>query len=998
MDAIRKQSSGKMAERIQRRRPLTHKIIMAAVFMLCCLLDDVSASSSEMTWANSTKPAALEDGQCQDGLLIPMWRPYTNLSLGDRVARGLVYFIAMCYLFVGVSIVADRFMGAIETITSQEKEIRVKKPNGDVQIVVVRVWNETVANLSLMALGSSAPEILLSIIEVYAKNFEAGDLGPGTIVGSAAFNLFMIIGLCVYVIPDGQVRKIKHLRVFFVTATWSIFAYVWLYIILAVISAGVVEVWEGILTFLFFPMTILTAYIADRRLLFYKYISKQYRVNRRGVIVETEGFNQNDIEMASSSQKRDGPGGLMGIDNLGMKTFDEEEMNDDVREFEEHRREYIQLLRDLRKKHPDLDMRAIEALAREELANNGPKSRAFYRIQATRKLTGGSNLAKKAMDRAASDLSQVVTSPSVPDSRLGVPDGRIRIYFDPGHYTVMENVGEFAASVRRDGGDINQSVQVDYRTEDGSANAGTDYIAVQGTLTFLPGETLKTFNVCVIDDDVFEEDEHFYIRLSNARPTGTGGTGGRVSRSGSSLSNKYRDAHSTPVNGELAGSMNLNVAAAAANGSSSATRSLSAPAIQQQAAANDVDVELVAPFLATVMILDDDHCGIFNLADKDVELVESVGTYDVKVLRWSGARGRVAVPYRTLEGTAKEGKDYETNVGEIIFENNEIEKYISLQILEEDSYEKDVLFYLEIEEPRQLGDTPTAESLTNLPAGGLSYDQKVSLLGRPKLGENTRLQIRVKESKEFKNTVDKLVQRANASLVVGSSSWKEQFIEAITVNPSDDEDEDGEAKMPSCGDYVLHFLTLFWKILFAFVPPTDMSDGYVAFVVSIVLIGALTAVLGDLSSHMGCTVGLKDSVTAIAFVALGTSIPDMFASKVAAAQDQYADASVGNVTGSNAVNVFLGIGIAWSIAAIYRAWHGEVFVVPVGNLGFSVVLFCSTAMIALFVMMLRRSKLIGGELGGPRGYKIATSCLFVFLWLFYVLMSSLEAYGYIKGF
>lgn len=648
-----------------------------------------------MTWANSSKPGALEDGQCQDGLIIPMWRPYTNLSLGDRVARGLVYFIAMCYLFVGVSIVADRFMGAIETITSQEKEIRVKKPNGDVQIVVVRVWNETVANLSLMALGSSAPEILLSIIEVYAKNFEAGDLGPGTIVGSAAFNLFMIIGLCVYVIPDGQVRKIKHLRVFFVTATWSIFAYVWLYIILAVISVGVVEVWEGILTFLFFPMTILTAYIADRRLLFYKYISKQYRINRRGVIVETEGFsnNQNDIEMANKradGQQLGSPGG--GVDNLGMKTFDEEEMNDDVREFEEHRREYIQLLRDLRKKHPDLDMRAIEALAREELANSGPKSRAFYRIQATRKLTGGSNLAKKAMDRATSDLSQVVASPSVPDSRLGVSEGKIRIYFDPGHYTVMENVGEFAASVRRDGGDVSQSVQVDYKTEDGSANAGTDYIAVQGTLTFLPGETLKTFNVCVIDDDVFEEDEHFYIRLSNARPTGTGNGSGRVSRSGSSVSNsagKYRRelaqsggvVVTSPVNGDVpannSSSLSVQQQQQPANGSSSsaATRSLSAPAIQQQAVStlSEVDVELVAPFLATVMILDDDHCGIFNLADKDVELVESVGTYDVKVLRWSGARGRVAVPYRTLEGTAKEGKDYNTNVGEVVFENNEIE-------------------------------------------------------------------------------------------------------------------------------------------------------------------------------------------------------------------------------------------------------------------------------------------------------------------------------------
>ena len=46
-----------------------------------------------------------------------------------------------------------------------------------------------------------------------------------------------------------------------------------------------------------------------------------------------------------------------------------------------------------------------------------------------------------------------------------------------------------------------------------------------------------------------------------------------------------------------------------------------------------------------------------------------------------------------------------------------------------------------------------------------------------------------------------------------------------------------------------------------------------AFLVSILLIGALTAVIGDLSSHLGCTVGLKDTVTAIAFVALGTSIP-----------------------------------------------------------------------------------------------------------------------------
>lgn len=58
---------------------------------------------------------------------------------------------------------------------------------------------------------------------------------------------------------------------------------------------------------------------------------------------------------------------------------------------------------------------------------------------------------------------------------------------------------------------------------------------------------------------------------------------------------------------------------------------------------------------------------------------------------------------------------------------------------------------------------------------------------------------------------------------------------------------------------------------------------------------------------------------------------DTFASKVAAIQDKYADASVGNVTGSNAVNVFLGIGVAWSIAAIYHSYHGNYFRVKPGK-------------------------------------------------------------------
>lgn len=39
------------------------------------------------------------------------------------------------------------------------------------------VWNPSVANLTLMALGSSTPEILLSVIETCASGFYSGDLG-----------------------------------------------------------------------------------------------------------------------------------------------------------------------------------------------------------------------------------------------------------------------------------------------------------------------------------------------------------------------------------------------------------------------------------------------------------------------------------------------------------------------------------------------------------------------------------------------------------------------------------------------------------------------------------------------------------------------------------------------------------------------------------------------------------------------------------------------------
>ncbi len=83
-------------------------------------------------------------------------------------------------------------MSSIETITSRKRKIRYPVPGEkDKYLTVeVRLWNDTVANLTLMALGSSSPEILLSIIEIIGNRFEAGELGPGT--SKNIFTLFLI--------------------------------------------------------------------------------------------------------------------------------------------------------------------------------------------------------------------------------------------------------------------------------------------------------------------------------------------------------------------------------------------------------------------------------------------------------------------------------------------------------------------------------------------------------------------------------------------------------------------------------------------------------------------------------------------------------------------------------------------------------------------------------------------------------------------------------------
>uniref|UniRef100_A0A3Q3KH91 Calx-beta domain-containing protein n=1 Tax=Monopterus albus TaxID=43700 RepID=A0A3Q3KH91_MONAL len=855
---------------------------------------------------------------CKPGILLPVWLPL-NPPLGEQAGRAIIYFLCLMYTFLGVSIIADRFMASIEVITSQEKEVTITKPNGETTVTTVRIWNETVSNLTLMALGSSAPEILLSVIEVCGHNFDAGELGPGTIVGSAAFNMLVIIGLCVWVIPDGESRKIKHLRVFFITSFWSIFAYIWLYVILAVISPGIVEVWEALVTLLYFPVCVILAWIADRRLLFYKYMHKRYRADKRhGIVVEMEGDPapiSSDVIMDGKSDGSSCPGNSSSV-TISVQTGNELERNKD---------EVVSILKDLKEKHPNKDLDELIEMASYSSLVHMKKSRAFYRVQATRMMIGAGNILKKhAAEHTRCSQGQEADKATCS-----------HICFESAQYQCIENCGSLSLGVILDGGTGQNTFYVDYCTENGSASAGEDYEFTEGTLVFKPGETHKEIKVGILDDDIFEEDEHFFVRLHNLRleEGGNEGTG-------------------TPPTGRL-----------------------------------------VEPLVATITILDDDHAGIFTFDQRVLRVSESTGTLTVSVVRNSGSRGTVAVPYHTEDGSAKAGVDYEETRGELEFTNEQTSKMLQVPIINVEEYEKQENFFIVLEDPKWLKRGLSGECVRT-PTPEEEEARRISEMGKPILGEHSRIEVIIEESCR---TVDKLLKDTNLAVVIGTHSWREQFSEAVTVSNGDEEEGQGQ-QTPKCFDYFMHILCIFWKILFACVPPTDYWNGWACFIVSISVIGALTAIIGDLASHFGCTIGLKDTVTAVVFVALGTSLPDTFASKVAATQDQYADACVGNVTGSNSVNVFLGIGVAWSVAAIYWEVKGKVFHVDPGSLAFSVTLFTIFAFFSMGVLMLRRRPSIGGELGGPRIPRVLTSLLFFGLWFLYILFASLEAYCHIQGF
>uniref|UniRef100_A0A7S1JYZ2 Calx-beta domain-containing protein n=1 Tax=Vitrella brassicaformis TaxID=1169539 RepID=A0A7S1JYZ2_9ALVE len=1059
----------------------------------------------------------MDSTECPEGIFLPVFGDAEQRW--PNALRAVLYLAGNIYMFLGIAIVADIFMGSIEVITSSLRPVVKEVAPGYKRRFHVKVWNDTVANLTLMALGSSAPEILLSVIEIYSREFYTGQLGPSTIVGSAAFNLLVISAVCIMSIPAGEIRKIKDVGVYAVTASASIFAYLWLLIILKGSSPDVVEPWEGVLTFIFFPMLVTLAFMADKGY-FTLWLPTRRNAGKKALaetVAEPTDEAAADVlaEVAVSfkekkkvgfvgrnAQQRDSDQCSVGSVNTQYTTDDHTSAaafasTSDIEHLFARRavttdtKDLLPIIEEDTTQEPIVahfeSLRRPPSSLHDEGANLGAAAThnyLSYRRESIRRMTGGKKHAvlppeapkertvlsldqvaecvwafglfstdesseftsasdvsriahvlempkgqdiandclqlsrSSATDRAKAEDSMVslrsflqtvrerqlmskctghswkglfdvmaqggndlnaVTAfkglvgpstaaslyrtcftdngkpfPSYEDAKKAFNTKKVHsIYFAQPSLRVSSDVPTAKVKVKRRSKNLSETVGCSLFTKALTAKPGRDFVPIPcGTLSFNPG------------DDLVEVEVHIPTHAPSSPLHSAPKTQERTE--GPTAGSNYIMG----PDGDHAPSFQVVLAEASEAPPGSMVMAGSHTRCTVTVERPEVSAESVFAFLQDTVYIRED-AGIATFA----------------VHRFGGCEGYLSCHYHTEDGTAKSGMDYEPIEGELCFAPGECIKHLFVPIIDDPNYELAETFRVIITDAE----------------GGATFDPTQD-------GFSDRCiavcHILSEDRMHVWSPVDMLtyVGCNIDALRSARREWKESFISNLYCNGSPEDQAEA-----SCVDWILHIIAFPWKMIFSVTcPPTSIANGYLCFVTSLAMIGLVTAIVQDLSSFFGCVVGVPDEITAISIVALGTSLPDTFASKAAAQKDPYADASIGNITGSNSVNVFLGLGLPWMIASFVWSARGSTakwkeeypdiaekypdgaFAVPAGSLGFSVMVFTILALACIVLLAVRRSKL-GGELGGPKVSKLTGAAILVSFWVAYLALSSLKS-------
>ncbi|GBM76407.1 G-protein coupled receptor 98, partial [Araneus ventricosus] len=207
--------------------------------------------------------------------------------------------------------------------------------------------------------------------------------------------------------------------------------------------------------------------------------------------------------------------------------------------------------------------------------------------------------------------------------------------FEQASYTVMENAGSLNVGVTRLGGSDGQ-VRIRYQTVPKTAQPSTDFQPLSGELVFEDGETKKTILVPILNDGVREPTETFEIQLVDATPP------------------------QGFVNFRGLGQKRTTV----------------------------------------VTIFDDDgNPGFLELEEPTYVVSEGIRTLQVVVNRRGGSDGRIQCRYQTTARSALAGIDFEPGSGDLIFEDGETQKTISIQIVNDKVKESIKSFEVQLLDP-----------------------------------------------------------------------------------------------------------------------------------------------------------------------------------------------------------------------------------------------------------------------------------------------------------